>query len=73
MEKNLRYYRQELLLSQIELSQVTQVPRYKIQLCERSIKCLTNEEAFRIFKKLGLPDLTMPEWLLNLIDCENYE
>ena len=69
--QNLRFQRIELGLSQFELSAAAQVPRYKIQLAERGITCLSQAEAYRILAKLGIKEEGLPSWMQPLIEEED--
>ena len=59
--KNLRFLRQEMSLSQIELSLATGVPRYKIQLFEQGSRDLSPEEKASVLSVLGIKEIQMPE------------
>lgn len=63
----LRYCRQELGLSQIELAEAAQTPRYKIQLGERGIPIFTKAEARRLARILSPNKDEFTSWISNLI------
>ncbi len=51
---NLRYWRQEFELSQIELGIAAEIPRYKIQMYENGLAALSPQELERIAGVLNL-------------------
>ena len=70
MNSKLKFLRKELGLSQIELSMVSKVPRYKIQLCEQGVQCLSQAEANRLVRKLDQTHSGMPKWIVDLVEAE---
>ena len=62
----LSIFRRELGLSQFELVDLAKVQRHKLQLAERGIAILTEEEANRVAKVLGLK-MPIPKWLEELV------
>jgi hypothetical protein len=69
MSTNLKSQRQEIGISQIELSMAARVPKYKIQLAEKGIPCLSLIEASQIVAKLGNYK-ELPTWIIHLIEQE---
>lgn len=59
--------RQDLGITQIELSIETEIPRYKIQLIDQGIPCLTCDEAERLTLALGKHPDRMPRWIKCLV------
>jgi len=55
---SLKYWRQERLISQIELANLTSIPRSSIQLAEQGVTALTMAQAEKICVALGI-DLNM--------------
>lgn len=61
-------HRKELGISQHELAEVAKVPRYRVQLTEQGIPCLTLEETKRVLCKLGLVFNENTEWMVAMIE-----
>lgn len=74
MNAKFKFYRREMGLSQYELGAAAGVPRYKIQLIEQGIGCLSENEGKRIFRILGLKFDSSVTWMADLIfDGGQYE
>lgn len=68
----LRIYREEAGLSQIELSDLLNIGRHKIQTAEAGVKVFTQDEVKKLKEILVKNAKEIPEWLSALV-CEKVE